>query len=42
MVKNTQGNKSKGKLMLTIETKQMDIIINKVNYKKAKDSLFIN
>lgn len=40
MVKNTQGNKSKGKLMLTIETKQMDIIINKVNYKKAKDSLF--
>ena len=26
--------------MFTIETKQMDIIINKVNYKKAKDSLF--
>ena len=26
--------------MFTIETKQMDIIINKVNCKKAKDSLF--
>lgn len=26
--------------MFTIETKQMDIIINKVNNKRAKDSLY--